>query len=86
MPQKYGAHMVPINGYQAKPETLKEVREMIEARREKTRQKKRQRQFAVEPEELKVLEAIERMPDGMRQDAAEGALIARVAKRKGLIR
>lgn len=86
MPRKYDKYMRPLPGYQANPERQKAVAEQFAEGKQKRADKRRFRLFQVEPEELKVLEAIERLPEGQRQDAAEGALIARVARRKKLIK
>ncbi len=87
MPQKYGKHMIPMPGYardSLPPERAKALREAIDAARAKRHQKAAELKFKAEPEELAVLKAIESLPDGARQAAAEGALIARVGRRKKL--
>lgn len=84
MPQKYGKNLQPLRGFKADPDKIKAVNERIDQRRQKESEKRRFRLFQAEPEELRILEAIEKLPEGVRQDAAEGALIARVARRKKL--
>lgn len=87
MPQKYGKHMEPMPGYSRDslpPERAKALREAIDAARAKRQAKESARKFMAEPEELAVLAAIEKLPEGARQAAAEASLIARVGRRKKL--
>lgn len=86
MPRKYDKYMRPMPGFKANPERQKAVAEQFAQQKQKKADKHRERLFKVEPEELKVLEAIEKLPESIRADAAEGALIARVARRKRIIK
>lgn len=85
MPQKYDKNMKPLPGFKPNDQTLRMVRQQTEEHMDKKRAKGLRRKFMAEPEELKMLDALQTLPEGQRQSAAEGLLISRVAKRKGLI-
>lgn len=85
MPRKYKSMGVLMPGFSAPPEVLKA--QMIERDRQiQARKDKRlARKFLAEPEELKILDAIEKLPtQELRHAAAEGALLGRRFKILGL--
>lgn len=86
MPQKYDKYMRPLSGFKANPDRQKEVAERFREAKDKRHTKSIYRKFMVEPEELKMLEAAESLPEPQRLDAMEGLLIARVARRKGFVK
>lgn len=85
MPRKYDKYMRPVNGLKADPERQKVVAETFREAKQLRDDRRRRRMFLAEKEELATLDAIERLPESVRLDAAEAALIARVARRKGIV-
>lgn len=85
MPQKYDKHMRARPGFKPRVDQLRQIAEISAERKQKRIDKARYRKFLAEPEELKVLDAIAHLPPEHRANAAEAALIARVARRKKLI-
>lgn len=83
MPQKYGKHMKPLPGYTANDDRLREIRKVIDDRREKQHGKDIARKFRAEPEELAVLDQLALMPPHLRAPAAESLIIARHFQKSG---
>jgi hypothetical protein len=84
MPQKYDKYMQPLPGYKADPEKQKSVQNTFREAKDKREVKRLERKFKAEPEELKILDALEKLAPADKEAAAEGLLIARVAQRKKL--
>lgn len=82
MPQKVDKHGRPLPGFTQTPERIAMIRRTLDENRQKRIDKAAKKKFLAEPEELAILETIEKLPPGMRQAAAEGALIARLSRRK----